>query len=142
MIRGFVDSLICATTICLLIHLMRYIYAFEKLQVWHDARALVKEIYKLTESLPAEEKYGLSSQMRRSGVSVISNIAEGSGRSSKKDQAHFYQMAFSSLIELLNQLIISHDLTFISDEDLHVLRKEIEKISNKINALRKSCFNQ
>jgi four helix bundle protein len=121
---------------------MRYIYAFEKLQVWHDARALVKEIYKLTESLPAEEKYGLSSQMRRSGVSVISNIAEGSGRSSKKDQAHFYQMAFSSLIELLNQLIISHDLTFISDEDLHVLRKEIEKISNKINALRKSCFNQ
>ena len=121
---------------------MRYIYAFEKLQVWHDARALVKKIYELTENLTAEEKYGLGSQMRRSGVSFVSNIAEGSGRSSKKDQANFYQMAFSSLIELLNQLIISHDLTCISDEDLHLFREEIEMISNKINALRKSCFNQ
>jgi four helix bundle protein len=73
---------------------MRYIYAFEKLQVWHNARALVKKIYELTENMPAEEKYGLSSQMGRSGISVVSNIAEGSGRSSKKDQAFFFKWHF------------------------------------------------
>lgn len=88
---------------------MTYISSFEKLQVWNDARGLVKQVYTLTEQFPITEKYGLVSQMRRAVVSVVSNIAEGSGRSSQKDQAHFYQIAFSSLIELLNQFIIVND---------------------------------
>jgi len=106
--------------------------------VWQDTRLLVKNLYRVTEQLPETEKYGLTSQMRRSSVSIISNIAEGSGRTSAKDQAHFYQLAFSSLIELLNQLIIAKDLEYIQQDDLVQLRSTIEMISNKLNALRKS----
>lgn len=119
---------------------MTYIYSFEKLQVWNDARGLVKQVYTLTEQFPTTEKYGLVSQMRRAAVSVVSNIAEGSGRTSQKEQAHFYQMAFSSLIELLNQFIIANDLNYISQNALMDIRSEIEKVSNKLNALRKSRF--
>lgn len=119
---------------------MTYIYSFEKLQVWNDARSLVKQVYTLTEQLPTTEKYGLVSQMRRAAVSVVSNIAEGSGRTSQKDQARFYQIAFSSLIELLNQFIIANDLNYISQNALMDIRTEIEKVSNKLNALRKSRF--
>jgi four helix bundle protein len=121
---------------------MPYTYGFEKLQVWNEARAMVKTIYHVTEKYPAGEKYGLSSQMRRAAVSVVSNIAEGSGRTSLKDQAHFYQLAFSSLIELLNQLIISSDLGFISEQQLSDIRPDIQKISNKLNALRNSVLNK
>jgi four helix bundle protein len=117
---------------------MPYTYSFEKLQVWHDARRLVKMVYQVTEQLPVAEKYGLISQMRRASVSIVSNIAEGTGRSTKKDQAYFYQMAFSSLIELLNQLILSNDLEYIGKDELLQIRTEIELTSNKINALRKS----
>lgn len=117
-----------------------YIFAFEKLEVWHDARNLVKFVYKLTAQLPSGEKYGLTSQMRRAAVSIVSNIAEGSGRTSSKDQSHFFQIAYSSCIELLNQVIISNDLTYISEEDLIKSRLEMGKITNKLNALRKSCL--
>ena len=84
------------------------------------------------------ETYGLTSQMRRAAVSVVSNIAEGSGRATKKDQAYFYQVAYSSLIELLNQLIIANDLEYITIENLKNLRSDIEIISGKLNALRRS----
>jgi len=117
---------------------LTYTYAFEKLQVWHDARNLVKLVYTVTEQFPTTEKYGLTNQMRRAAVSVVSNISEGSGRTSPKDQAHFYQLAFSSLIELLNQFIIANDLGYISQNGIMAVRTEIEMISNKLNALRKS----
>lgn len=121
---------------------MNYTYAFEKLQVWHDSRNLVKNIYGVTEQIPATEKYGLTSQMRRAAVSVVSNIAEGTGRTSPKDQAHFYQLAYSSIIELLNQLIISKDLCYIKESELDTVREEIEMISNKLNALRNSSLKR
>ena len=120
---------------------MNYVYAFEKLQTWKDARVMVKLIYQLTGKLPEYEKYGLASQMRRAAISVVSNIAEGSGRPSKKDQAHFYSIAYSSCIELLNQAIISNDLEFITECEIGQMRNEIEKVTFKINALRKSCLN-
>jgi four helix bundle protein len=68
-------------------------------------------------------------------VSVCSNIAEGSSRNSKKDQAHFYNMAYSSLMETLNQLIISHDLGFMNDEKLGEFRSEITSVSMMLNKL-------
>ena len=68
---------------------MNYKYGFEKLQVWQDARQLVKIIYKLTAKYPSSEKFGLTNQMRRCAVSISSNLAEGTGRNSSKDQAHF-----------------------------------------------------
>jgi four helix bundle protein len=73
---------------------MPYTYSFEKLQVWHDARRLVKMVYQVTEQLPVAEKYGLISQMRRASVSVVSNIAEGTGRSTKKIRHTFIRWHF------------------------------------------------
>lgn len=119
---------------------MAYLFAFEKLQVWHDGRQLIKLVYKTTRAFPGEEKYGLVGQMRRAAISIVSNLAEGSGRLSPKDQAHFFQISYSSNIELLNQAIVANDLEFLSDESLASLRYQMEKISNKINALRKACL--
>ena len=117
-----------------------YTYSFEKLHVWQQARLLTKEVYITTSSFPGEEKFGLVSQMRRAVISVSSNIAEGSSRKSEKDQAHFYTTAYSSLVELLNQLILSFDLELIQKEEYDELRTSIELISNQLNNLRKSAL--
>ena len=116
-------------------------FSFEKLEVWQLCRELSKEIYKGTKTFPDHEKFGLTNQMRRAAVSVCSNIVEGSSRTSQKDQAHFYQIAYSSLMELLNQIIISTDLEFIDTATTNKFRTNIEKIANKLNALRKSRLN-
>lgn len=113
-----------------------YQYGFEKLEVWKDSKELVKKIYILTEQLPKTETYGLLSQMRRAAISISSNLAEGSGRTHQKDQAHFFQIAYSSAIELLNQLIICFELNYFSDSDYSSARLQIEKVTAKINALR------
>src|SRR6056297_3149675 len=107
-------------------------YGFERLIVWQNARKLTVEVYRCTKVFPTEEKYGITAQIRRAAVSVASNIAEGSARSTKKDQQHFYRMAYSSLMELLNQLIISSDLGFIKGEEVNILRPDIEKISSAL----------
>lgn len=97
--------------------------------------------YKITDLLPREEKYGLKSQMRRCSISVSSHIAEGTTRLTKKDKAHFMTISYSSTIELLNQLILSKELDFISEEDYLTLRTDIESITNKINSLRNHFLN-
>ena len=112
-------------------------YSFEKLEVWKEAIQLAVKTYKTTDLYPKEEKFGLISQMRRCSVSVSSNIAEGTARLTKKDKAHFMTMAYSSALELLNQVIISKELGFISEENYKNIRFEVESITNKINALRK-----
>lgn len=119
-----------------------HIYSFEKLTVWEDIRALNKIIYALTTSFPDQEKFGLVTQMRRASISIGSNLAEGSSRTSSKDQAHFYQIAYSSLIEVLSQLVVSYDLKLINNEDYNKVRNQIEKISFKLNALRKSSLER
>ena len=116
---------------------MAHIYSFEKLEAWKDARDLVVWIYKVTTEFPADEKFGLMLQLRRASVSVVSNLAEGSARKTAKDQAYFTQIAYSSLIEVLNQLIISNDLRFLSTENLEYGRTRMENLSIKIAALRK-----
>jgi four helix bundle protein len=103
---------------------------------------LTKEIYIITKEFPDNEKFGIINQMRRAAISVSSNIAEGSSRTSNKDQAHFYQLAYSSLMELLNQAIISNDLEYFSEESLNETRTKIEKIANMLNALRKERLNR
>jgi four helix bundle protein len=120
---------------------MAHQFAFEKLTVWQDSKDLVKLIYQLTNQFPEEEKFGLKSQLRRASISVSSNLAEGSSRTTNKDKAHFTNMSYSSLMEVLNQIIIANELKFIKDEDYAALRKLIEKISNKLNSLRKSQLN-
>ena len=113
-------------------------YSFEKLECWQHARELVTWVYKITASFPAGEKYGIVNQMRRAALSIASNLAEGSSRISAKDQSHFSTIAYSSSIELLNQLIISNDLGFLSGELLLEGRVQIEKQTMLISYLRKS----
>ena len=116
-------------------------FSFEKLIVWQDAKTLTIEIYKLTKAFPKEEIYGLSSQIKRSANSVNSNIAEGSARLGKKDQARFYTIAFSSLIETLNHIIIARELDYLTKEEYNNLREKITAIAYKLNALKKATIN-
>lgn len=113
-----------------------YIYSFEKLEVWNESKEFTKSIYKLTSTFPDSEKFGMVSQLRRASVSICSNIAEGSARKSFKDKAHFTTMAFSSTVEVLNQLILSYELDFIKESDYLKLRQDIESVTNKLNGLR------
>lgn len=113
-----------------------YTFSFERLDVWKNAKELTKQLYSITQEFPTEERYGLVSQLRRASVSVISNIAEGSSRLTSKDQAHFYNTSFSSLMEILNQLIISHELGYLTKDKYYELRSLIEKISNQLNSLK------
>jgi four helix bundle protein len=120
---------------------MRYEFSFEKLEVWKCSVDLSKTIYQLTTNFPENEKYGMVSQLRRASVSIASNLAEGTSRQTNKDKAHYTTMAFSSLMEVLNQLIISKELNFISEENYDKVRVEIGKISRMLNALRKAQIN-
>ena len=118
-----------------------YTFAFEKLSTWKESRELVKKIYFITEQFPKQELFGLTSQMRRAASSISSNLSEGSGRSSSKDQAHFYQMAYSSNLELLNHFYTALDLNYIKKESFDNIRNQICSLSFKINSLRKSCLS-
>jgi four helix bundle protein len=114
----------------------RHVYPFEKLRVWESARQLIKEIYRITKSFPRSEMYGLTSQTNRAAVSVAANLAEGSSRTSRKDQAHFSQIAYGSLMELACLLIVAVDLEFLPSEREATLREQIESVSRQLNALR------
>lgn len=113
-------------------------YSFEKLECWQNARQLAVWTYLLPKAFPEQEKFGLVSQMRRAAISVASNIAEGASRMTSKDQAHFSTIAYSSTIELLNHLIISIDLSLLSQEQYEQGREIIEKQTLLISGLRKS----
>ncbi len=117
-------------------------FSFENLIIWQKSKDLSINIYRETQGFSSEEKFRLISQIRRSVVSVASNLAEGSGRHTNKDKARFTEIAYGSLLELLNQLIISNKLKFLSNETLTNLRQQIEEISRMLNALRKSQLNQ
>ena len=113
-----------------------YIFSFEKLEVWVEAKEFSKSLYAITLKFPDTKKFGIISQLRRASISIASNIAEGSARKSFKDKAHFTTMAFGSAVEVLNQLIISFELNFVSEEDYLKSREALESITNKLNALR------
>ena len=121
---------------------MSYLYSFERLTVWQEARVLAKMIYLTTDYYPKSEIFGISSQMRRAAISISSNIAEGSGRRGKKDQARYYQIAYSSALELLNQLIISLDLQYVKENDYQNIRLQLEKIGAMTNALWKTVAQE
>ncbi len=114
---------------------MQYTYAFEKMAVWQNAKNAVKSIYVKTKSFPKEEAFGMTSQIRRAGVSICCNLAEGSARISPVDQNRFYEIAFGSAIEVINLLIISKEMELISDTDYVNLRSELEKITYQINQM-------
>lgn len=119
-----------------------YIYAFEKLAVWTESKELTKLIYKITADFPDSEKFGLTSQLRRAAVSICSNLAEGSARITQKDKARFTTIAFGSAVEVLNQLIIARELSYLSKGNYQTAREKLESITNKLNALRKHQINK
>lgn len=117
---------------------MRTTFVFHKLHVWQLAKNLVKDVYHVTREFPSEEKFGLVSQINRAAISIASNIAEGSGRISRKDQAHFSQLAYGSLLEVACQLEIACDLGFIKEEELNSILTTIKNVAEKLSALRNS----
>ena len=100
----------------------------KELKIWKKAIDLAIDVYKATENFPKEEKYGLTSQTRRSAVSVPSNIAEGAGRNSDKEFSHFLGISNGSSYELQTQLIISNKLNLLSDTTIKTLLYRIDEI--------------
>jgi four helix bundle protein len=115
-------------------------YYFEKLDVWQISRLFVKDLYMTSRHFPNEEKFGLTGQIRRAAISIPANIAEGFSRNTNKDKAHFINIAYASAMEVLNFLILSNDLEYLSNIDLLRLRLQIEMITNKLNALHKTLI--
>jgi len=111
-------------------------YSFEKLEVWQLSKELTKEIYRISNTFPRNEQYGIISQIRRASFSITNNLAEGNSRNSIKDKTRFLEIAFGSLMEVLNILIIVNELEFITNESLTDFRKKINEIGNKLNALK------
>lgn len=92
------------------------ICSFQDLFCWKEAHALALLIYKITKNFPKEEMFGLTSQVRRASVSIVSNIAEGYGRPTGKDRIKFYWIAYGSLLEVESQILIAKDLGYIEGQ--------------------------
>jgi four helix bundle protein len=107
----------------------------KELKTWHKAIALATEVYRLTANFPKEEKYGLTSQIRRAAVSVPSNIAEGAGRNTDKEFNHFLGISNGSAYELQTQLIISKNLDLI-DTRVDPILDEVDQIQKMIYSLQ------
>ncbi|HQS07027.1 MAG: four helix bundle protein [Sphingobacteriales bacterium 17-39-43] len=105
---------------------------FRKLNIWLDAIVLAKEVYKVTSNYPKEEKFGLVSQINRCSVSVPSNIAEGSSRSSNKEFSYFIKVALGSLFELETQLILSNEFGILDSQELDKLVEKIIKLQKML----------
>lgn len=114
-------------------------YRFEKLRVYHDAMDLVGEIYKVTIQLPSDEKFALTDQLKRSSVSVVLNIAEGTGGNGDIEFKSFLRIALKSLYETVAGLKIAERLFKIKT---NLTLEQCEKVGREINALIKSLTNQ
>lgn len=114
------------------------VYSFKDLEVWKRSRVLVKMIYQATAKFPKEELFSLTSQMRRSAISIPPNIAEGHSRHSTKDYINFISISIGSSNELETQIILSQDLGFITEKDAIVLLKEIDRLQKMLHKMRGS----
>ncbi|MDD2656913.1 MAG: four helix bundle protein [Candidatus Magasanikbacteria bacterium RIFOXYC12_FULL_33_11] len=113
---------------------------YKDLIVWKKSIDFVLEIYKLTNSFPNEEKFGLSSQMRRAAVSIPSNIAEGYARKSTKENAQFLNIAFGSATEVETQIIIAKKLNFINIESYKIADGLLNEILKMLYKYRESLY--
>ena len=117
----------------------------EKLDVWNKSMDLVVAIYKQTEMLPADERFGLMSKTRRAAVSIPANIAEGAARHSSKEFGHFLSTAQGSASELETELLIAERLGYLGSDGYTKIRSELESVGRMIVGLtrnvRQSCGN-
>ena len=115
---------------------------YRQLKVWEKAHTLALGVYRTTRIFPSEEKYGLAAQLRRASVSVVSNIAEGAGRQSDREQMRFLRIARGSVHELECQLQLSKDLGYIRSGMWSNLDGQAQEISKMINGLISSLVQQ
>lgn len=115
---------------------------FTDLEAWKQGHSLVLEVYSASKTFPRDELFALTSQMRRSVVSVTSNIAEGFSRGTYRDKAYFYSMALGSLTELQNQLFIARDLKYISGENFTSIYSHSIQVHKLVNGLLKYSRSQ
>lgn len=113
-------------------------FSFEKLDAYKKSRKLVVEVYKIINRLPQYELYALGSQMRRSAISITSNIAEGNGRMSYKEKIHFIEIACGSLFEVYSQIESCIDLNYINQDSFDLLKPQFYEIARLLSALRKA----
>ena len=105
---------------------------YHDLKIWQEGRKLVKSVYSVTASFPKEEMYGFTSQIRRATISIPSNIAEGTGRTSDKEFQRFLDFAIGSLFEVETQIILANDLNFISPENYETIQQDIKSLIRMI----------
>ena len=115
---------------------------FKELKVWEKAYQLCLVLYKFTKNFPNEEKYGLSSQMRRAAISIPSNIAEGYGRKTIPDYVRCLYIAYGSTCELETQTLLSKDLGYLIFDDQEILLEKIKEVERMLMALIKSLENK
>jgi four helix bundle protein len=113
-------------------------FNFEKLDVWNEAIAFADSVYSITRAFPSDERFGLTSQMRRAAVSISSNLAEGSSRCSRTDFARFVEIATGSLFEVVSQCTISKRQGFLTEAEYAQLYAAAEKQSRMLSGLRKA----
>ena len=114
------------------------VFGYRRLIAYQKAKEVVKKSYKLLKRFPAEECYALSDQLRRSSVSITSNIAEGINRYSVKDKSHFIEIAYGSLMEVSSQFEIAEDLGYITSEDRLSMDQQIEEVARLLSGLQNS----
>jgi four helix bundle protein len=108
---------------------------FKKYDIWNDSMNLVKLVYQFSLSLPKEEKFGLISQICRAGVSIPSNVAEGTSRNSDLEFKRFLEIAIGSSFELETQLLLCVEIGYTNEETILPITNEINKIQKQINNL-------
>ena len=113
---------------------MATITSFQDLKVWQKAHALVLDMYALTTKLPTEERYALTSQMRRAAISVAANIAEGFRRASARESLRFYDIANASLEELRYEALVARDLAYFTTAETQMIEPKLEEVSKMLNS--------
>lgn len=114
---------------------MEKIKSFKQLFIWQKGVDIVKEVYRLSRDFPREELYGLTMQMRRAGISIPSNVAEGFKRNHNKEYRQFLHIALGSAAELETQLIVAQELGFLAEENLNGLLDKLDHLSRMISSL-------
>jgi four helix bundle protein len=116
---------------------MGKIHLFSDLNAWKEAYELVILVYKLTDKFPAKENYALTGQMRRSAVSISSNIAEGFSRRGKREKILFYSTSLGSLTELQSQVLIAKGVGYLTEGDVAAINERLTVVHKLINGLIK-----
>ena len=114
---------------------------YKDLRVWDEAHRLTLSVYKVTQTFPKEERFGLTSQIRRASASIPANLAEGCGRRSDGEMGRFVQIAMGSGAELSYHLLLARDLGFVNNEEHSELNANLERIMRMLSALSSKVRN-